>query len=102
MTWINCSNVAGSDVVGPISSMSSDLLCLRILLRSLHKDKAKPEGRRWPGLERLNLTLARAIDGDLGPLIDLPRLNHLDLTPRNFESRRNLTVWRRRVGAALH
>ncbi len=36
-------------------------------------------------LERLSLVAAKAIDGDLGPLCDLPRLTHLDLSPRNFE-----------------
>jgi hypothetical protein len=36
-------------------------------------------------LERLSLVAAKAIDGDLGPLCDLPCLTHLDLSPRNFE-----------------
>jgi len=41
--------------------------------------------RALAGLERISLVAAKAIDGDLGPLCDLPRLTHLDLSPRNFE-----------------
>jgi hypothetical protein len=41
--------------------------------------------RKLPKLERLNLMSAKAIDGDLGPLCDLPHLTHLELSPRNFE-----------------
>ncbi len=41
--------------------------------------------RALTGLERLNLVSTKVIDGDLGPLIDLPRLNQLDLTERYFE-----------------
>lgn len=36
-------------------------------------------------LESLNLIAAKAIDGDLGPICDLPRLTQLELSPRNFE-----------------
>ena len=41
--------------------------------------------RALAGLEQLNLVAAKAIDGDLGPLCDLPRLTQLLLSPRNFE-----------------
>jgi len=41
--------------------------------------------RALAGLEQLNLVAAKAIDGDLGPLCDLPRLTKLELSPRNFE-----------------
>lgn len=41
--------------------------------------------RALAALERLNLVAAKAIDGDLGPLCDLPRLTRLELSPRNFE-----------------
>jgi hypothetical protein len=41
--------------------------------------------RELPKLERLNLMAAKAIDGDLGPLCDLPHLTKLELSPRNFE-----------------
>ncbi len=36
-------------------------------------------------LEQLHIRSSKVIDGDLRPLADLPRLSHLDLTPRNFE-----------------
>lgn len=41
--------------------------------------------RALAALEQLNLVAAKAIDGDLGPLCDLPRLTQLLLSPRNFE-----------------
>jgi hypothetical protein len=36
-------------------------------------------------LERLNLMSAKVLEGDLSPLLDLPRLSHLELSPRYFE-----------------
>ena len=36
-------------------------------------------------LEQVNLVASKVIDGDLGPLCDLPRLTQLELSPRNFE-----------------
>lgn len=35
-------------------------------------------------LAQLNLVAAQVIDGDLGPIADLPRLTRLDLSPRHF------------------
>jgi hypothetical protein len=41
--------------------------------------------RALESLEQLNLTAAKAIDGDLGPLCGLSHLTQLELSPRNFE-----------------
>ncbi len=41
--------------------------------------------RALTGLERLNIMSAKVFEGDLSPLADLPRLSHLDLSPRYFE-----------------
>lgn len=59
--------------------------------------------RALAGLERISLIAAKAIDGDLGPLCDLPRLTQLELSPRNFEPAEIARVaaahpfWRRRL-----
>jgi hypothetical protein len=36
-------------------------------------------------LEQLHLRSTKVVDGDLRPLADLPQLNRLDLSPRNFD-----------------
>src|SRR5262249_58725342 len=41
--------------------------------------------RALESLEQLDLTAAKVIDGDLGPLCGLSHLTQLELSPRNFE-----------------